>query len=142
MLKVFEIIIAIMIIGGSISPVFGVDELDKVSISKPTLANAFGVSLGNSINVDQQIQVAADITNNQERSQQFNYLVQIKNEHGLVVKLSWTGGELNPHQKWNTSVFWSPEESGEYIAEIFVWERFPIDNKALTEHTTIAITVS
>ncbi|MBI1662732.1 MAG: hypothetical protein IS860_04415 [Nitrosopumilus sp.] len=128
----------------SVSPiaVYAIVDLEKVTISNPMLANAFGTPLDSSITVEQQIQIAADITNNQEKSQQFNYLVQIKNENGVVEKLSWTGGVLNKDQKWNTSTFWSPQKAGEYIAEIYVWEDFPIDHKALTENTTISIKVS
>jgi hypothetical protein len=49
------------------------------------LENTFRVSIGNNVNIDQQFQISADITNNQEKSQNFVYLVQIKNNACFVV---------------------------------------------------------
>ena len=125
-----------------IIPVFALTDLERASIENPKLVNAFGEPVGNNVNVDQQIQISADITNNQEKSQKFNYLVQVKDSNDFVVKVTWFSGELNPHQKWNTSVFWVPQEAGEYIAEVFVWEGFPINHNALAEYTELQISVS
>ena len=125
-----------------IIPVFALTDLERASIENPKLVNTLGDPVGNNVNVDQQIQISADITNHQEKSQKFNYLVQIKDSNDFVVKVTWFSGELNPHQKWNTSVFWVPQEAGEYIAEIFVWEGFPINHNALSEYTELQISVS
>jgi len=125
-----------------ITPVFGLTELERATIGDPELVNSFGAPVGNNVNVDQQIQIAADITNNQDITQKFNYLVQVKNSKDFVVKIAWFSGELNPHQEWNTSVFWVPEKSGEYIAEVFVWEGFPVNHNALAEYKILQISVS
>lgn len=135
-------LLVLLIIVASVTPAFALTELERASIDNPKLANAFGVPIGNKINVDQQIQIAADITNNQEKSQTFYYLVQIKNSEGFTMKVDWFSGKLNPHQKWNTSVFWVPQDAGEFTAEIFVWEGFPVNHKALAEYSTIQISVS
>lgn len=120
---------------------FALDELERASISDPKLVNAFGIPIGNNVNVDQQIQISADVTNNQDKSQNFVYLVQIKDKNNFVVSFGWFSGELNPHQKWNTSVFWIPDNAGEFTAEIFLWEAL-IDHRALTKYTTLQINVS
>ncbi len=125
-----------------ITPALGLTESERASIEEPKLVNSFGAPVGNNVNVDQQIQIASDITNNQEITQNFNYLVQVKDSKDFVVKIAWFSGELNPHQEWNTSVFWVPDESGEYIAEIFLWEGFPVNHNALSEYTTLQISVS
>ena len=62
-------------------------------------------------------------------------------KNNFVVKLVWFSGELNPHQEWSPSVSWIPKKSGEFIAEIFVWEGFPINHKALSDYTTLQINV-
>jgi hypothetical protein len=116
--------------------------LERATLNDPRLVNAFGVPIGNNVNVDQQIQITADITNNQETSQKFAYLVQVKDKNNFVVKLVWFSGELNPHQEWSPSVSWIPKKSGEFIAEIFVWEGFPVNHKALSDYTTLQINVS
>ncbi|MGY5143991.1 MAG: hypothetical protein ACW9XH_05870 [Candidatus Nitrosopumilus sp. bin_32a] len=136
-------LLAILVITASISPVFALTELEKTSIIDPKLVNAFGSPLGNSINVDQQVQISSDVMNNQEKSQKIAYLVQVKNESGFVVTVGWVVGiELNPHQQFKQSISWIPKESGIFTAEIYVWEGFPINHNALSDYTTIQINVS
>ena len=135
-------LLVILLAFTGITPAFALMDLERASIADPKLVNAFGSPIGNNVNVDQQIQISADITNNQEKSQKFNYLVQVKDSNDFVVKITWFSGELNPHQKLNTSLFWLPQESGEYIAEIFVWEGFPVNHNAMAEYTKLQINVS
>jgi len=139
--KVIGLLGILFVVSISFVPAFALDELERASISNPKLVNAFGLSIGNNVNVDQQIQISADITNNQDKSQNFVYLVQIKDKTNFVVSFGWFSGELNPHQTWNTSVFWIPDNAGEFTAEIFLWEAL-INHKALTEYTTLQINVS
>ncbi len=125
----------------SVTTVFALTDLQKVTISDPRLENAFRVSIGNNVNVDQQFQISADITNNQEKSQNFVYLVQIKNNAGFVVSMGWISGQLTSDQKLSPSLSWTPNESGEFTAEIYVWEGL-INHKALSEYITLQINVS
>ncbi len=139
--KVIGLFGILLVVSISFVPAFALGELERASISNPKLVNAFGVPIGSNVNVDQQIQISSDITNNQEKSQNFVYLVQIKDKNNFVVSFGWFSGELNPHQKWNTSVFWIPDNAGEFTAEIFLWEAL-INHRALTEYTTLQINVS
>ena len=131
-----------LVLGLGVSPIFALTELERVTINDPRLETAFGTSLGNLINVDQQVQVSVDITNHQIKSQNFIYLVQIKNETGVVISLGWISGQLTPDQKFSPSLSWIPKESGEFTAEIFVWEGFPVNHKALSEYVMLQISVS
>ena len=54
-------------------------------------------------------------------SQEFTYIVQIKNEDNNVISLSWVTGETMPSQELGMSVSWMPEEPGKYSIERFVW---------------------
>ena len=132
----------VLVFSISFVPAFALGELDRATISNPKLVNAIGIPIGNNVNVDQQIHISSDITNNQEKSQKFAYLVQIKDKTGLVVSFNWFLGELNPHQKLSPSLSWLPKEAGEFTAEIFVWEGFPINHNALAEYTILQINVS
>ena len=125
----------------SFTTVFALTDLQKATISDPRLVNTFGISIGNNVNVDQQFQISADITNNQEKSQNFVYLVQIKNNKGFVVSLGWISGQFTPDQKLSPSLSWTPNESGEFTTEIYVWEGL-INHKALSQYTTLQINVS
>ncbi len=140
--KVIGVLGVLLILSISFVPAFALTELQRATITDPKSVNAFGVPIGSNINVDQQIQISSDITNNQEKSQKFAYLVQIKDNTGLVVSFNWFLGELNPHQKLSPSLSWLPKEAGKFTAEIFVWEGFPINHNALAEYTTLQINVS
>ena len=71
--------------------------------------------------VNKQVQITSDITNNQDRSQPFAYLVQIQSQDGVVVSLSWLTGSLDSGQSLNPSQSWIPTLPGTYNAQIFVW---------------------
>ena len=131
----------VMAISISTVPVFAVTELERATIEDPRLENAFGVPIIDNVNVHQQIQISSDITNNQMKSQTFVYLVQLKNEEGFVVSVGWISGQLTPDQKLNPSLSWTPVDSGEFTAEIFVWEGLQ-NQRALTENTTLPVNVS
>lgn len=136
-------LLAILAITVGIIPAFASTELEKTLIIDPELVNGSGTPLGNSINVDQKIQISADVMNNQEKSQKIAYLVQIKDEAGFVVSIKWVVGvELNPHQKFTQSLSWTPNESGIFTAEIFVWEGFPANHNAIADDASIQISVS
>jgi hypothetical protein len=125
----------------SITPAFALSELERGSVMNPRLENAFGAPMTGNVNVSQQVQISADITNHQEKSQNFIYLVQIKNELGIVVSLGWISGQLTPDQKLSPSLSWSPKDSGKFTAEIFVWTGFE-DHSALSNNVELQINVS
>lgn len=138
-LVIISSILLILSIG--FTPVFALNELQRTVIENPRLENSFGVAISDNINVNQQIQISADITNNQQKSQSFVYIVQIKDKWGLVVSLGWISGPLTPQQKLSPSLSWTPDTEGEFTAELFVWEGL-VNHNALSEYTTIQISVS
>ena len=135
------ILVTLLILTIGFSPVFASTEIQRATISDPRLENAFGIKIVDNVNVNQQIQISADITNHQEKSQNFVYLVQIKNENGFVVSLGWFSGQLTPNQKLSPSLSWTPDKEGEFIAEIFVWEGL-WNHNALSKHVILQINVS
>ena len=135
------VLVIVMATSVSIIPAFAVTELERATIEDPRLENAFGIPIIDNVNVHQQIQISSDITNNQMKSQTFVYLVQLKNEEGFVVSVGWISGQLTPDQKLNPSLSWTPVDSGEFTAEIFVWEGLQ-NQRALTENTTLPVNVS
>ena len=62
------------------------------------------------------------LTNNVGKQQPFVNLIQVKNEEGVTVQLSWVLGELQADQEIRPQQSWIPEKPGEYTVEIFVWE--------------------
>ncbi len=95
--------------------------IDDSIADKPRL-----VSQEDKIMVDKQIMVVADLSNGQERDQNFAYIVQIRDENDVVISLSWLTGSLSPRQTFSPALSWIPTLPGIYSIDIFVWES--IDN--------------
>ena len=97
-----------------------------------------GIKLGQSpgaktVDVGKQIQIAADLRNNQDFEQEFAYIVQVQNEDGITISLAWITGVLSPAQSFSPAISWTPSEAGKYEATIFVWES--IDNPSALSPT-------
>ena len=83
-----------------------------------------GATLENGVwntKVGKQVQITTDVTNGQDRSQPFAYIVQIQNQDGVVYSLSWITGTLDAGQSLSPSQSWMPTAPGKYTAQIFVW---------------------
>lgn len=92
------------------------------------------------IEVGKQVQIAADLKNNQDFEQEFAYIVQVQDQNGITVSLAWITGVLSPAQSFSPSLSWTPNETGKYEATIFVWES--IDNpSALSPTLSLKINV-
>ena len=74
------------------------------------------------VEVGNQISIAADVSNSLETDLQFAYITQIKNEDGMVVSLSWLTGSLAPRQSLSPAQSWTPPAPGNYFVEVYVWE--------------------
>jgi hypothetical protein len=96
--------------------------LQRAPASDARIADSFGTTVSGTVKTGKQIQIAADLTNNQNKAQPFAYIVQISNSAGAVVSLSWLSGQLDPNQAMTSSQSWLPMTAGNYTAEIFVWE--------------------
>ena len=83
------VFVVLLVVFFSFTPAFALTELQRITTSDSKLVNAFGAPIGNNVNVDQQIQISAKITNNQEISQNIVYLVQIKDKTGFVISLKF-----------------------------------------------------
>jgi len=74
------------------------------------------------VTVDKQVMIMADLSNGQDRDQKFAYIVQIRDENGVVTSLSWITGSLTPGQTFSPALSWAPISAGTYTIQIFVWE--------------------
>ena len=117
-----------------------VPPLERAPASNARVVDAFGNTL-DSVSVDQQVQISADLTNGQDREQPFAYLVQIQDDNGVTVSLAWITGSLSAGQSFSPALSWVPSTSGQYTATVFVWES--VDNPtALSPPVSVDITVS
>ena len=102
-----------------------VPPLERAPAANLRTVDAFGNSL-DTVSVDQQVQISADLANGQDREQAFAYLVQIQDENGVTVSLAWITGSLSAGQSFSPALSWIPSEAGTYTATAFVWES--VDN--------------
>ncbi|QLH07596.1 hypothetical protein [Nitrosopumilus ureiphilus] len=116
-----------------------VPPLERAPAANLRTVDAFGNSL-DTVAVDQQVQISADLANGQDREQAFAYLVQIQDGNGVTVSLAWITGSLSSGQSFSPALSWIPTQSGSYTATAFVWES--VDNPtALSPPVSTTITV-
>ncbi len=119
---------------GTLSP-----PLERINASNPRLLDSFGQSM-DEIRINQDVQITADLSNNQNIEQKFAYLIQITDEHGNQESLSSISGSLSSGQSFSPSLSWKPSLSGKYTAMIFVWESVDVPT-ALSAPLEITINV-
>jgi hypothetical protein len=116
-----------------------VPPLERAPAANLRIVDAFGNSL-DTVSIDQQVQITADLANGQDREQQFAYLVQIQDGNGVTVSLAWITGSLSAGQSFSPALSWIPTQAGTYSATAFVWES--VDNPtALSPPVSTTITV-
>jgi len=113
--------------------------LERAPAANARVVDAFGSSVAE-VSVDQQVQIAADVSNGQSKDQAFAYLVQVQDENGVTVSLAWITGSLTAGQSMSPALSWTPGSAGSYTATVFVWES--VDNPtALSPTTSVTIDV-
>ncbi len=110
-----------------------VPPLERITVNGCKTVDPFGNALSN-VSVTQQTLITCELSNGQNKEQQFAYLVQIKNSgndnddnggsnsDGMTVHLSWMTGSLFSGQTLSPSLSWSPQNPGTYDVTVFVWE--------------------
>lgn len=96
-----------------------VPPIQRISVEDVFLADSFGIPIEPTTN--EQIQIVGMIGNNQNYDQPFVYIIQVRDQDGSVVSLSWIQGELTSNQSLELSQSWTPAESGNHTIETFVW---------------------
>lgn len=95
-------------------------NIDDLSIDNLRVINSFGKEF-DEIKTNQILQVAGDLTNNNDDAVDFVYLVQITDQHdNLVQPAKWMTGNLDSDQTLNVGLSWIPEKSGKFTGSVFV----------------------
>jgi len=107
-------------ISGEAKFVSNIPPTDRITIKNNVLSDSSG-ELILSPKTNNQLQIVGAVHNNQEYEQDFVFIIQIKENDGAIVSLSWIGGQLTPNQDLEVSQSWSPTKRGNYSIETFVW---------------------
>ena len=78
---------------------------------------------------------------NQFGSQQFAYILQIKDENDVVVSISYVSGMLGPKQTFEQSLSFDPGSHGSYLATAYVWDDL-INQNVLDNPESVLIQVT
>ena len=128
-----------MTIAGTLTIGTAFPPLERAPAANARVVDAFGSSVAE-VTVDQQVQIAADVSNGQSKDQAFAYLVQVQDGNGVTVSLAWITGSLTAGQSMSPALSWTPDASGSYTATVFVWES--VDNPtALSPTVSVDIDV-
>jgi len=100
-----------------------VPPLERLPVDNVRIVDAFDNRM-HTLHEDQIMLVSADLLNRHEERQHFVYFVQIQDEEGFVVHLSYMTGSIVPQQMIRTASSWLPSNSGEYFLQVFVWSSF------------------
>lgn len=102
----------------------------RIAIGEIYLADSQGKQI-EFPSTNQQIQIITQIQNLESYKQDFTNIIQITNESGVIVSLSWIVGNLNQGQNFEVSQSWIPKQKGTYTIQAFVW-------KSLSDATPLA----
>ncbi|KAG2475160.1 MAG: hypothetical protein NPMRIOTA_270003 [Nitrosopumilales archaeon] len=115
---IIAILVTFLIAG---TPAFSLSSLDRVLSSDPKIVNALGTEI-DYLTIGNQYQITAKVSNAQDFEQDFVIIIQIKDPQNAVASISWVGGSLFPNQQLSSAVSWTPNSSGQYKVQIFVWD--------------------
>lgn len=135
---VFGIFVLVLV---STPHAFALDGTHRAELKNARLVNAFGATTPENINTNQQVQISADITNKQDKNQEFVCIVQVLDQNKVPVKLGWVIASLQPQQTFSSAISWTTDRPGTYTAQIFLWDGMK-NADALAPELDLKITVS
>lgn len=109
------------------------------------LLNAFPLAFGfTSLDLNRGDNLAIEYTLRNESdgtSQEFVHIVQVEDEQGIVVFLSFQNGVLFPDGEQEITINWSSENEGKYAIRTFVWSALdnPVPLTFLSSEPRIAV---
>lgn len=135
---IFGICVLVLI---SMPHVFAIDGIHRVELKNARLVNAFGEASAQNINTNQQVQISADVTNRQDKNQDFVYIVQILDQNNVPVQLTWIKASFKSQQTFSPALSWVTDKPGTYTAQIFFWDSIQ-NADALATNLELKIIVS
>lgn len=97
-----------------------VDE--KVRISEVRMTDRVGATITDAA-VEREIIFRATIQSSMNVAQQYAFVLNVRDADGYTVALSWISGGLEAKGAASASIAWTPDASGEYTVEMFLWDK-------------------
>jgi hypothetical protein len=126
----------------SSDPVLNIPKVAESTIIIKTteIRDAFNRPVLQKADVGQKLNFVTEISNNDQQSQNYSYIIQVRDQNNSIVDLRWINGKVDPAKKNVATILWKPTLPGNYTVEIFVWDG--IDTATpLTKKTEYVINV-
>ncbi|HEV2193925.1 MAG TPA: peptidase [Nitrosopumilaceae archaeon] len=105
------------------------DNYNRPLLEKPTV--------GTNLNFVTQIS-----NNDNLLTKGYSYIIQVKDENDRVVYINLVDGYVNPTSKKTAELSWTPNSTGKYTVEIFVWDKngiaLPLTQKTMYDVEVIS----
>ncbi len=108
------------------------------SMSEPKLADPFGDKI-KEIVTGQPVLVQTKVSNNVNEEQPFVYILQVKDSEGFTVMLTWIKGTMKASADLDAGISWTPEDSGKYSVEVFVWKSLEDPGLPLAKRIMVSV---
>lgn len=71
--------------------------------------------------IGQELFFPVGLANNNDKPEKYTYFLQVKDERGITVHLSWLTGTIETDGIITLAQSWIPENAGTYNVEILLW---------------------
>jgi hypothetical protein len=112
-------------------------QRQNFTLSTPIFVDMKGDKVA-SVTAGQMAGVKSEIINQFSTERTFAYIVQITDEDGFTVFLSWVEDlVILPNRTLKPAVFWLPEEQGNFLVEVFVWRSMAIPDPLVSPESDV-----
>ncbi|MDE1863396.1 MAG: hypothetical protein KGI33_10875 [Thaumarchaeota archaeon] len=112
----------------------------EVSTSDFRIVNSLNENVYSPV-VDQQLNLQTSLKNVSQKNVDWVYVVQILNSDGAISDLNYASGSLLANQTLAAALSWTPQSSGTYTIQVFIWDNLRnID--PLAPMSTYSVTVT
>ncbi len=105
--------------------------LDKIIFTKYGAVDIHNIGLG-TVNSGQQVSISTTFKNFQNNPQDYVYISEIQKD-GYTYFIDWQPGHIIAGQTDMVSRSWIPQEPGNYVIKVFVWDKLDQSPMALSE---------
>jgi hypothetical protein len=98
------------------------ESVPNITIKTPQIKDSFNRPMLQKPVVGQNLNFVTEISNKDQQSQSYSYIIQVRDENNSIVELRWISGKVDPTKTNTVTIPWEPILSGDYTVEIFVWD--------------------
>ena len=95
----------------------------QIIIQSQSVVNDLGEMI-DKVQLGSPVGIQAKLTNNEKSTVPLTYIVVIKDSEDFTVMISWIKSAIKPNMDIKPTIFWIPENKGNYNVELFIWESF------------------